>query len=151
LIKNNQAIPVQGRQQQQLFQMARYKPPVYKIKLLEIFEIQREGEQERFVPYKNFHRQLLLHGSRVSNYAGILSQGLRIAPPEAPVTGYLFGKGLYFADAVAKSAHYCFATKENNEAFLLLSEVAVGNMHMVNKFEPFVQPLCRFSQCEGIW
>ena len=29
---------------------------------------------------------------------GILSQGLRIAPPEAPVTGYMFGKGVYFAD-----------------------------------------------------
>lgn len=29
---------------------------------------------------------------------GILKQGLRIAPPEAPVTGYMFGKGVYFAD-----------------------------------------------------
>jgi hypothetical protein len=34
----------------------------------------------------------------VSCYTGILSQGLRIAPPEAPVTGYMFGKGVYFAD-----------------------------------------------------
>jgi hypothetical protein len=25
------------------------------------------------------------HGSRLTNFAGILSQGLRIAPPEAPV------------------------------------------------------------------
>jgi poly [ADP-ribose] polymerase len=36
-----------------------------------------------------------------------LSQGLRIAPPEAPVTGYMFGKGIYFADMVSKSANYC--------------------------------------------
>lgn len=35
---------------------------------------------------------LLWHGSRVSNFVGILSQGLRIAPPEAPVSGYMFGK-----------------------------------------------------------
>ena len=27
-------------------------------------------------------------------------QGLRIAPPEAPVTGYMFDKGVYFADMV---------------------------------------------------
>ena len=27
--------------------------------------------------------------------------GLRIAPPEAPVTGYMFGKGLYFAECAA--------------------------------------------------
>ena len=32
---------------------------------------------------------LLWHGSRLSNWVGILSQGLRIAPPEAPVTGYM--------------------------------------------------------------
>ena len=42
--------------------------------------------------------QLLWHGSRMTNYAGILSSGLRIAPPEAPVTGYMFGKGIYLAD-----------------------------------------------------
>ena len=28
-------------------------------------------------------------GSRLTNFVGILSQGLRIAPPEAPVTGYI--------------------------------------------------------------
>ena len=32
---------------------------------------------------------LLWHGSRITNMAGILGQGLRIAPPEAPVTGYM--------------------------------------------------------------
>ena len=41
---------------------------------------------------------LLWHGSRTTNFAGILQQGLRIAPPEAPVNGYMFGKGVYFAD-----------------------------------------------------
>ena len=40
-------------------------------------------------------------GSRLTNYVGILSQGLRIAPPEAPSTGYMFGKGVYFADMVS--------------------------------------------------
>ena len=29
---------------------------------------------------------------RLTNWSGILGQGLRIAPPEAPVTGYMFGK-----------------------------------------------------------
>ena len=31
---------------------------------------------------------------------------ISIAPPEAPVTGYMFGKGLYFADLSSKSANY---------------------------------------------
>jgi hypothetical protein len=32
-------------------------------------------------------RRLLWHGSRTTNFAGILSQGVRIAPPEAPTSG----------------------------------------------------------------
>jgi len=72
---------------------------------------------------------LLWHGSRISNFVGILSQGLRIAPPEAPVTGSMFGKGVYFADMVSKSANYCFTNKENNIGCMLLCEVALGDMH----------------------
>ena len=48
---------------------------------------------------------LLWHGSRLTNWVGILSKGLRIAPPEAPVTGYMFGKGVYFADMVSDAKH----------------------------------------------
>ena len=66
---------------------------MYKLEIESIFKIQRKGEAKRFKPFKKLHnRQLLWHGSRTTNYAGILSQGLRIAPPEAPVTGYMFGK-----------------------------------------------------------
>lgn len=32
---------------------------------------------------------LFLAGSRLTNFVGIISQGLRIAPPEAPATGYM--------------------------------------------------------------
>ena len=66
---------------------------------------------------------LLWHGSRLTNWMGILSQGLRIAPPEAPVTGYMFGKGVYFADVSSKSANYCYATKSKNVGLILLCEV----------------------------
>lgn len=61
-------------------------------KVQDIFRIERQGEKDRFAnsPYasiKNSDRRLLWHGSRSTNYGGILSQGLRIAPPEAPVSG----------------------------------------------------------------
>ena len=49
-----------------------------------------------------------------NNCAWLCVQGLRIAPPEAPVTGYMFGKGIYFADMVSKSANYCCTNKTNN-------------------------------------
>ena len=80
----------------------------YSLEIEEIFKISRKGESKRFKPFKALpNRKLLWHGSRTTNFAGILSQGLRIAPPEAPVTGYMFGKGIYFADMVSKSANYC--------------------------------------------
>lgn len=68
---------------------------------------------------------LLWHGSRVTNFYGILSQGLRIAPPEAPVCGYMFGKGIYFADMASKSGNYCFPAP-GKPGLLLLCEVALG-------------------------
>lgn len=54
------------------------------------------------------------------------TQGLRIAPPQAPVTGYMFGKGVYFADMVSKSANYCFASLSAETGLLMLCEVALG-------------------------
>ena len=52
---------------------------------------------------------------------------MRIAPPEAPKSGYLYGKGVYFADLFAKSAPYCRAYTSDNTALLLLCQVALGN------------------------
>lgn len=53
-----------------------------------IFRIQRRGEAERFQKWNDLDNHFLLwHGSNSANFMGILSQGLRIAPPEAPVSG----------------------------------------------------------------
>ena len=102
----------------------------YSLEIEEIFRIDRDGEKKRYKPFKELpNRKLLWHGSRATNFAGILSQGLRIAPPEAPVTGYMFGKGIYFADMVSKSANYCNTTYSNPIGLMLLCEVALGNMH----------------------
>jgi hypothetical protein len=100
----------------------------------EIFRIERKGEFERFDKSKYAkiasNRRLLWHGSRVTNYGGILGQGLRIAPPEAPVSGYMFGKGIYLADMSSKSANYCCSYNSGGTALLLLCEAEMGNpMH----------------------
>lgn len=95
----------------------------------EIFAVERAGEKRRYKPFRKLHnRQLLWHGSRLTNYVGILSHGLKIAPPEAPVTGYMFGKGIYFADMVSKSANYCATSAANSTGLMMLCEVALGNM-----------------------
>ncbi|KAK3745687.1 hypothetical protein QZH41_019012, partial [Actinostola sp. cb2023] len=85
----------------------------YELEVTDIFKVERHGEASMYKPFKELHnRQLLWHGSSNTNYAGILSQGLRIAPSEAPT-----------------SANYCRTTPSNNVGFLLLCEVALGNMH----------------------
>ncbi|XP_064450530.1 poly [ADP-ribose] polymerase 1 isoform X2 [Mirounga angustirostris] len=102
----------------------------YDLEVIDIFTIEREGESRRYEPFRQLHnRRLLWHGSRATNFAGILSQGLRIAPPEAPVTGYMFGKGIYFADMVSKSANYCRTSQADPVGLILLGEVALGNMY----------------------
>ncbi|KAF2770554.1 PARP-domain-containing protein [Teratosphaeria nubilosa] len=76
-------------------------------------------------------RRLLWHGSRATKFGGILGQGLRIAPPEAPVNGYMFAKGIYLADMSSKSANYCCSYNSGGHALLLLCEAELGNPILV--------------------
>lgn len=99
------------------------------VRIMNAYRVERAGEKvawanRGFDSIGDGERLLLWHGSRTTNFAGILKQGLRIAPPEAPVTGYMFGKGVYFADMMSKSANYCYAGLSNNTGLLLLCEVA---------------------------
>ena len=94
-----------------------------RLSLVKAFELKRHGEEEKFKKELG-NKKLLWHGSRITNFVGILSQGLRIAPPEAPSSGYLYGKGVYFADMAQKSSMYCYPV--NNIALILLGEVALG-------------------------
>eukprot|EP01128_Nolandella_sp_AFSM9_P004824 TRINITY_DN2246_c0_g1_i2.p1 TRINITY_DN2246_c0_g1~~TRINITY_DN2246_c0_g1_i2.p1 ORF type:complete len:909 (+),score=271.63 TRINITY_DN2246_c0_g1_i2:126-2852(+) len=90
----------------------------------DIFEINRDGSEEAFKASSHLdNRQLLWHGSRLSNYVGILSQGLRIAPPEAPRAGHRFGKGVYCADIAEKSLTYCYSGGTNYILIMLIETV----------------------------
>ena len=64
----------------------------YTLQLKNIFAVERLQEKNMFGKYSKEKRMLLWHGSRLTNWFGILSQGLKIAPPEAPVSGYMFGQ-----------------------------------------------------------
>lgn len=80
----------------------------YSLEVVDVFKVNRSGEKRRYKPFQKLHnRQLLWHGSRMTNFAGILSHGLKIAPREAPVTGYMFGKGkISFSFRVASFANF---------------------------------------------
>jgi len=102
----------------------------YKMEVMNVFEV-NDPRQEQQYNSSIGNKMLLWHGSRLTNFVGILSQGLRVAPPEAPVTGYMFGKGIYFADISSKSANYCYPTRSRNVGFALLCEVALGKFNDV--------------------
>jgi Poly(ADP-ribose) polymerase catalytic domain/Poly(ADP-ribose) polymerase, regulatory domain len=93
-----------------------------------IFKVQRKGEAEMIQAFKEVpNHYLLFHGSMMFNFIGILSQGLKIAPPEAPATGYMFGKGVYFADMFDKSFAYAARGYGQQESFLMMMcEVVLG-------------------------
>jgi poly [ADP-ribose] polymerase len=96
----------------------------HRVRLNNVYEVDREGESERFLDLPG-KRMLLWHGSRLSNWGGILSRGLLIAPPSAPVSGYRLGKGVYFANVAEKSIGYA-APRSGQTILLLLCEVALG-------------------------
>ncbi|KAF5930484.1 hypothetical protein HYC85_031357 [Camellia sinensis] len=103
------------------------------LELEAVFSLDRDGEFDKFVPYQEKPWEQNARGSHLTNFVGILSQGLRIAPPDAPATGYMLGKGVYFADPVSKSTQYCFTDRNNPVGLMLLSEVALGEIYELKK------------------
>ena len=97
----------------------------FTLEVQDIFGVERQGEAENYLKDLG-NKQLLWFGSRLNNYAGILSQGLNLPPTEAPDNGYLFGKGIYFTDMASKASNYCFAHQGDSVGILLLCEVALG-------------------------
>ncbi|KAL1761238.1 PARP-1-like protein [Schizophyllum commune] len=118
------------------------------MQVLEVFRIERQGEEQRWINggWANAgekQRLLLWHGSRASNFVGILKQGLRIAPPEAPATGYEFGKGVYFGDMLGISANYTHASLSGNTGLLLLCEVVAQPYHEAYEFDFQADQTCK--------
>lgn len=98
-------------------------------KLLEVFKVERHGEEKRFAKYKNLgNRKLLWHGTNVAVVVACLSGGLRIMPH----SGGRVGKGIYFASEHGKSANYV-RTDSKGTGIMFLSEVALGKEHHITR------------------
>ncbi|KAJ7454394.1 PARP-domain-containing protein [Mycena latifolia] len=103
----------------------------FELDIAHLFKVERGGETDAWksAGHDQLHggeRLLLWHGSRSTNFAGILKNVLRIAPPEAPSSGYMFGRGVYFADMVSKSFNYCHTYLSDGAGLMLLCEVAAA-------------------------
>lgn len=104
-------------------------------KIEEIFEIERDGDEDRFQEHKKCsNRWLLWHGTPVVNVASILKYGLKINPsPNVTITGKMFGRGIYFADMSSKAAMFLGRRSNGKAATLLLCEVALGESYEVTR------------------
>mmetsp|Transcript_43736 Transcript_43736/g.71094 ORF Transcript_43736/g.71094 Transcript_43736/m.71094 type:complete len:1503 (-) Transcript_43736:654-5162(-) len=121
------------------------------IKLSAIYRIERHGEEEKFEPFRQIgNRRLLWHGTPAANLIGILSQGLRISPPEAPKAGEMFGKGVYFADMFPKSFGYCRNTGSKSPNYLLICDVALGRMNELYEAKYFEAPEEGTNSTKGV-
>ncbi|XGW04050.1 hypothetical protein V3C99_015302 [Haemonchus contortus] len=123
---------------------------LFKLEVVDVIRLDREGEAKKFKADIG-NRRLLWHGSGTANYGGILSQGLRIAPPEAPVTGYMFGKGVYFADMASKSANYCRVFDDNADGLMLLCDVALGKVkEEINAVDHSLKTIKGYNSVQGL-
>jgi poly [ADP-ribose] polymerase 1 len=98
----------------------------YKIKIIDVYQINRKGGKRRYEEHNNSeNRMLLWHGTKLANMVSIIQQGLRIKRSR---NGSMFGRGIYFADMASKSANYS-KLQAGEVGLLTLSEVALGNMY----------------------
>ncbi|NXM70070.1 PARP3 polymerase, partial [Serilophus lunatus] len=103
-----------------------------KLHILNIWQVSRDGEDERFKAHDLLeHRRLLWHGTNVAVVAAILKSGLRIMPH----SGGRVGKGIYFASENRKSAGYVRCTSEN-VGIMFLTEVALGKPYHITRDDP---------------
>ncbi|XP_066927889.1 protein mono-ADP-ribosyltransferase PARP3-like [Clytia hemisphaerica] len=97
--------------------------------LLEVWEVDRDGEDKRFDEHKDIeHRKLLWHGTNVAVVVAILKSGLRIMPH----SGGRVGRGIYFASEHSKSAAYVGSSRDGT-GIMFLNEVALGKQHIIHQ------------------
>lgn len=76
----------------------------------------------------------LWHGTRTYNVLSILKKGL-IIPKEGgsiPITGRMFGNGLYFSDQSTKALNYSYgywSGQRESHCFMFLADVAMGKAY----------------------
>jgi poly [ADP-ribose] polymerase len=102
------------------------------------FRVNNHKLDERFYNYvaangiSDDDIHFLYHGSRNMNWYGLLTQGQKLNP-DAPITGKMFGQGLYYANRAKKSINYTgiegayWTNGKEKKAYLAVYKVAYKN------------------------
>jgi poly [ADP-ribose] polymerase 1 len=62
----------------------------------------------------------------------------------------MFGKGVYFADMISKSANYCRTSKDSPIGVMLLCEVALGKMYEIYHAKYMDKPPKGLDSTKGV-
>ena len=115
--------------------MTHGKTHKYNLEVVSAFKVAKDADNTTFDAMPN--HCLLFHGSRMANFIGILSEGLRIPRNDQVLNGSTLGNGIYFADSVTKSYNYTYSSETDNMGFILICEVALGTPHFVTGCDPY--------------
>jgi len=97
-----------------------------KLKLVDVFKIDRLSEAKRFAAHDSMeNRKLLWHGTNIAVVVAILKTGLRIMPH----SGGRVGRGIYHASENSKSSSYVGTAKKTGVMFI--DEVALGKSYEI--------------------
>ena len=113
------------------------------LEIMNIYSINRPNETLNFNKNNLHNVQLLYHGSRVSNFVGILSRGLLTPKSILSQDTYddasdpfkMLGFGIYFSDSFKTSLKYAKASDSKQTQLLLLCEVALGKCKELYEFD----------------
>lgn len=116
-----------------------------KIQLVDIYGLERNNESKSIEDFlkKIGNRQLLWHGSRMTNFCSIIKNGLLLNPETLGVyiSGKMFGAGIYLASSFSKSFNYCSSETSNGYACLLLCEAALGKQLEKIQSDSYLSPI----------
>lgn len=124
------------------------------IKVQNIYTLKRPAEVADFDASVGNER-LLMHGSRIHNWVGILSRGILL--PKTVVSlggsrtdGGWLGHGIYFGDAACTSYYYASAGKRGTR-YIALAQVALGKVKQYRKITyGLSSPPKGYDSCHGV-
>ena len=100
-----------------------------KVKIVEIFSMDRDGEIAAFEAHSaKGNRTLLWHGTNIAVAAAICSSGMRIMPN----SGGRVGQGIYLANQSVKSGHYVQPAQDGT-GIMFLAEAAMGTVNYITQ------------------
>jgi len=126
----------------------------FKLNIDTIYKVNYKDIQFDELKNKIGNTELLIHGSRMTNWCSIIKNGFHLNPKilGAHITGKMFGYGIYFTNSSSKSAQYCGITeKGTHKICIMFAEVIIGNSKRKLSADPFFEKCHLDNKYNSVW